>query len=187
MRCQRYKFFLSTVGLTRRCWTKRRKGRCVSVLWPSRLSKVNSESRIPKVCHLWNVESRAMASGISISLKSAIWPLLNQEATQWGVIREAGPRIRNPRLSWITFHRATLQPCWLAYRAAFKRLSKRPITTGADRAINQSEFLEITSNLLKAREKSRVQGAIGFGFASHWLKNRRKIFEPITNVAIAIA
>ena len=33
-------------------------------------------------------------------------------------------------------------------------------------------------NLLKAREKSRVQGTIGFGF--HWLKNERKIFEPIT-------
>jgi len=28
---------------------------------------------------------------------------------------------------------------------------------------------------LKAREKSRVQGAIGFGFASHWLKNWHKI------------
>ena len=26
-------------------------------------------------------------------------------------------------------------------------------------------------NLLKAREKSRLPGAIGFGFASHWLKN----------------
>ena len=30
--------------------------------------------------------------------------------------------------------------------------------------MNQSEFLEITCNLLKAREKSRVQGAIGLGF-----------------------
>ena len=37
--------------------------------------------------------------------------------------------------------------------------------------MNQSEFLAITSYLLKAREKPRVQGAIGFGFASHWLKN----------------
>ena len=44
--------------------------------------------------------------------------------------------------------------------------------------MNQSEFLAITCNLLKAREKSRVQGAIGFGFAfaSHWLKNWREIF-----------
>ena len=46
--------------------------------------------------------------------------------------------------------------------------------------MNQSEFLAITSYLLKAREKPCVQGAIGFGFASHWLKNWREIFEPIT-------
>ena len=56
----------------------------------------------------------------------------------------------------------------------------RPITTGADRAMNQSHFLAITCNLLKAREKSRVHGAIDFGFASHWLKNWRKSFKPIT-------
>ena len=30
--------------------------------------------------------------------------------------------------------------------------------------MNQSEFLEITWNLLKLREKSRVQGAIGSGW-----------------------
>ena len=29
-------------------------------------------------------------------------------------------------------------------------------------------------------EKSRVHGAIGFGFASHWLKNWRESFKPIT-------
>ena len=47
----------------------------------------------------------------------------------------------------------------------------RPIITGADSAKNQSQFLAIIWNLLKTREKSRVHGAIGFGFASHWLKN----------------
>ena len=46
--------------------------------------------------------------------------------------------------------------------------------------MNQSEFLAITCNLLKAREKSRVQRTIGFGFASHWLKNWHEIFRPIT-------
>ena len=56
----------------------------------------------------------------------------------------------------------------------------RPITTGADSATNQSQFLEITCNTLKAREKSRVHGAIGFRFASHWLKNWRESFKPIT-------
>ena len=45
--------------------------------------------------------------------------------------------------------------------------------------MNQSQFLAITCNSLKAREKSRVHGAIGFGLASHWLKNWRESFEPI--------
>ena len=56
----------------------------------------------------------------------------------------------------------------------------RPITRGADSAMNQSQFLAITCNSLKAREKSRVQGAIAFGFASHWLKNWRESLKPIT-------
>ena len=56
----------------------------------------------------------------------------------------------------------------------------RPMTTGAASEMNQSQFLAIICNSLKAREKSRVQGAIGFGFASHWLKNWRESFEPIT-------
>ena len=56
----------------------------------------------------------------------------------------------------------------------------RPITTGANSATNQSQFLEISCNTLKARERSRVHGAIGFGFASHWLKNWRESFKPIT-------
>ena len=53
------------------------------------------------------------------------------------------------------------------YRAVFKSKPKHlPITT--------SNYL----NSLKARERSRVQGAIGF--ASHWLKNWRESFKPIT-------
>ena len=56
----------------------------------------------------------------------------------------------------------------------------RPITTGAGSAMNQSQFLAITCNSLEEREKSRVQGAIGFGLASHWLKNWRESFKPIT-------
>ena len=56
----------------------------------------------------------------------------------------------------------------------------RPITTGADSAMNQSQFPAITCNSLKAREKSRIHGAIGFGFASHWLKNWHESFKPIT-------
>ena len=40
--------------------------------------------------------------------------------------------------------------------------------------MNQSECLAITCNLLKARERSRALGAIGF---SHWVKNWRAIFK----------
>ena len=46
--------------------------------------------------------------------------------------------------------------------------------------MNQSQFLAITCYWLKAREKSPVHGAIGFGFASHWLKNWRESFKAIT-------
>ena len=46
--------------------------------------------------------------------------------------------------------------------------------------MNKSEFLAITCNLLKAREKPRAQDTIGFSFASHWLKKRREIFKPVT-------
>ena len=56
----------------------------------------------------------------------------------------------------------------------------RPITTGANSTVNQSEFVAVTRNLHKTREKSRVQGRIGFDFASQWLKNWRGIFKPIT-------
>ena len=58
----------------------------------------------------------------------------------------------------------------------------RPITTGTNSSMNQSQFLAITCNSLEAREKSRVHGAIGFGFgfAFHWLKNWRDSFKPIT-------
>ena len=56
----------------------------------------------------------------------------------------------------------------------------RPITTGAVSAMNQSQFLTITCNSLEAREKSRVHDASGFGFDSHWLKNWRESFKPIT-------
>ena len=45
--------------------------------------------------------------------------------------------------------------------------------------MNQSEFLESTSNLLEAWEKSCVKSAIGFCFASFWLKNLHKTFKPI--------
>ena len=56
----------------------------------------------------------------------------------------------------------------------------RPITTGADSTVNQSQFLTIPCNSPEAREKSGVRGVFGFGFASYWLKNWRDSFKPIT-------
>ena len=56
----------------------------------------------------------------------------------------------------------------------------RSIKTGAGSAMNKSKFLAISCNSLEAREKSRVHGAIGFGFDSHWLKNWHESFKPIT-------
>ena len=38
-------------------------------------------------------------------------------------------------------------------------------------AMNQIDFLIMTCYLLKEREKSRLQGEISFGFASHWWLN----------------
>ena len=58
--------------------------------------------------------------------------------------------------------------------------SLRPIITGADSAMNQSQLLAIICNSLKAREKSRAHDAIGFGFACHWLKNWRESLKPTT-------
>ena len=52
----------------------------------------------------------------------------------------------------------------------------RQIITGADGAMNQSQFPAVTCNSFK----SRVRGAIGLDFASHWLKNWGESFKPIT-------
>jgi len=39
----------------------------------------------------------------------------------------------------------------------------RPITTGTNSTMNQSQVLAIICNSLKAREKSHVRGATSFG------------------------
>ena len=44
----------------------------------------------------------------------------------------------------------------------------------------QLERLAERQHYFEAREKMCVQGAIDFGLASHWLKNWREIFTPIT-------
>ena len=62
----------------------------------------------------------------------------------------------------------------------------RPITTGAGSAMNQSQFVAIACNSLKAREKSRVHGGIDFGFNSHWLKTGASLLSQSLSLAIAI-
>ena len=52
------------------------------------------------------------------------------------------------------------------------------VTSHEDR---EPEFLAIPCNWLKGRKKSRVEGAISFGFASHWFNNWPR-FKPITCV-----
>jgi len=52
----------------------------------------------------------------------------------------------------------------------------RPITTGADSTMNQSQFPAITCNSLEAREKSRVHGVIGFGFESSLVEKLARVF-----------
>ena len=63
----------------------------------------------------------------------------------------------------------------------------RPITTGTNSGMNQSQFLAITCNLLKAREQSRVHGAIGFWFCCSLAeKAGASLLSQSLRVAIAI-
>ena len=62
----------------------------------------------------------------------------------------------------------------------------RPITTGADSTTNQSQFLEITCNTLKAREKSRVHGAIALVLLLIGWKTGASLLNQLLSVAIAI-
>jgi len=52
--------------------------------------------------------------------------------------------------------------------------------------MNQSEFLAIMCNFLKARENWRAQGAIGFGFIIFGWKTGARFVSQSVNVAIAI-
>ena len=61
-----------------------------------------------------------------------------------------------------------------------KTKTKAITPTNHDRSRQRDEPITITCNSLEAREKSRVHGAIGFGFDFHWLKNWRDSFKPIT-------
>ena len=72
-------------------------------------------------------------------------------------------------------------------KAITPSISLRPITTGAKYTMKQSELLQIPCHLLKAQEKLCAPGAIGFVFASHWLKNKREILHQPLSVAVAIA
>ena len=46
--------------------------------------------------------------------------------------------------------------------------------------MKKSKFFAVTCTFLKMRENWRLEGAIGFTFASNWLKSWREIFKPIT-------
>ena len=80
-------------------------------------------------------------------------------------------------VGWTPLHGfSSWRTCIVAIiRAVFKRLSKNQNQSNYS---NQSQLLVITCNSREAWEKSRIHGAIGF--ASHWLKNWRNSFKPIT-------
>ena len=52
--------------------------------------------------------------------------------------------------------------------------------TNHNRNKQRREPIRIPSNHLEVQEESRVHGAVGFGFASHWWKNWCNSFKPIT-------
>ena len=52
--------------------------------------------------------------------------------------------------------------------------------------MNQSQFLAVICNSLKAQEESRLHGAIGFGLACHWLKTGASLLSQSLSVAIPI-
>ena len=57
----------------------------------------------------------------------------------------------------------------------------RPITTGTNSAMNQSQFLAFTRNWLEAREESCVHGSIGFWFCFSFVENLARVsYKPIT-------
>ena len=55
-----------------------------------------------------------------------------------------------------------------------------PTNHNRNKQLHEPQFLAITCNLPEAGEKSHVHGAISFGFESHWLKNWKDSFKPIT-------
>ena len=71
-----------------------------------------------------------------------------------------------------------------------KTNTKKIILTDHNRIKQPHEPIKIPSNygscnLLKAREKSRAQGGIGFCFAFHWLKSGARFFSQTLCVAVA--
>ena len=94
--------------------------------------------------------------------------------------------------SILSFHLDGAPQPWLRLtwinKAVFKWLSKNQNRRNYSDQSQQEQtarwtnhkFLAIRCNSLEAWEKSRARGAIGFCFASHWLKNWHDSFKVIT-------
>ena len=65
------------------------------------------------------------------------------------------------------------------------KLSQRPIKIKGNIPRSQSELKANTSKRREARENASDQVAIGFSFASDWLKKWREISRPITELSNA--
>ena len=109
-------------------------------------------------------------------------------------IRPVIPKGKNALffMTFDSFRGEVLLLCWYpSDRSVFKCQSKTQYQIYiSDQSQHQqiawrteSEFLAIACNLLKARGKSRLQDAIGFGFgfASYWLKKYGELIKSVTN------
>ena len=65
------------------------------------------------------------------------------------------------------------------FQLRVKKLTKAITLTNHKRRRQLIEPIRITCNRRQARENARMQSAIGFGFASHWLRKLRAFGQPI--------
>ena len=82
---------------------------------------------------------------------------------------------------YVNIYLLNLQNLYSAFQLSIVKPKQlvSPITTDEDSSLNPSEFEVITCTRRQARENARVQVAIDFGFASHWLRKWREFCQPI--------
>jgi len=123
----------------------------------------------------WKIFARKIS--ISFSANYWTWRIRPQASSLPATASSQFLHGKGPRITYWLFIGLIQRSKNIPFRAVFKWLSKNQNQSNCS---DQSQFLAITCNSPEAREKSRVHGAIGYGFASHWLKKWRESFKPIT-------